>query len=182
MKKLLLFLLASVLTFGCSRDSVDDENVTLKRANVPIPCKGVVCMTEKEGIERMPVFLPGTEIPVEGVTMSREAWLSGHLTLMGNFQEQSSMTGLVAYLDLEAYAEGRIVLHAEYVARIFASNGDYVDLFSPITIEKIDDDRFITGTVLITGGSGRFENVSGQSVLNGIIPCWDIEGEWIFTR
>lgn len=182
MKKLMLLLLPLALTLGCSRDVPDDEGVTLKSAIVPVPMKGIVCMAEKEGVERMPVFLPGTEIPVQGVSMSREAWLSGHLTHMGNFEEQSSMTGIVAYLDLEAYAEGRIVLHAEYVARIYAANGDYIDLCSPITIEKIGDERYITGTVSITGGSGRFENAEGQSVLDGIIPCWNVYGEWVFPR
>lgn len=176
-------MLPLVVLFGCSRDTTDDENVFLKKANVPIPLKGVFCMTEKEGVERMPVFLPGTEIPVAGVTMSREAWLSGHMTLMGDYREQTFMTGIVAYLDLEAYAEGRIVLHAEYVARVYAANGDYIDVYSPITIEKLsNDDRHITGTVIMTGGSGKFENAQGQGVLDGILPCWDVEGEWVFPR
>ncbi len=182
MKKLIVFLLPLVLIFGCSRDAVNDENVILKKAKVPIPMKGVICMTEKEGVERMPVWFPGTETPVPGVSMSREAWLSGHLTLCGKLGEESSMTGIYAYLDMEAYGEGRIVLNALYTARIFAANGDFIDLNSPIVIEKIGDERYITGTVTLTGGSGNYENITGEGVLNGIIPCWDISGQYMFPR
>jgi hypothetical protein len=181
MKRLLIFLLPLVVIFGCSRDSLDDQNVSLKRAKVPIPCKGTVCMTEKEGVERMPVWLPGTEIPVPGITLSREAWISGHLTLAGNLTEQSCMTGISAYLDMEAYAKGRIVLTADYTARLYAANGDYVDLFSPIEIEVIDDVKYITGTFTLLGGTGKC-NVEGGGVLNGIVPCWDIKGEYLYPR
>ena len=174
-------MLPVVLVFGCSRDSVNDENVMLKKAKVPIPLKGEVCMTEKDGVERMPVLFPGTEEPVPGVTLSREAWLSGHLTLTGNFQEQSSMTGISAYLDMEAYAEGRIVLLAQYTGRLIAANGDYCDFVSPIEIEVVGEEKYITGTVTITNGSGRFENVTAEGVFSGIVPCWTVEGEYIFT-
>ena len=92
------------------------------------------------------------------------------------------MTGLVAYLDMDAYAEGRIVLTADYVGRIYAANGDYFDFFSPIVIEVIDDVKHITGTVSITSGTGKFENVTGDSYLSGIVPCWDVVGEWVFPR
>lgn len=182
MKKFLILLLPLVVIFGCTRDTTDDENVVLKRAKVPIPLKGVVCMTEKEGVDRLPVFFPGTEIPVPGVTLSSEAWLAGHMTFVGNFREESAMTGLVAYLDMDAYAEGRIVLNADYVGRIYAANGDYFDFFSPIVIEVIDDVKHITGTVSITSGTGKFENVTGDSYLSGIVPCWDVVGEWVFPR
>jgi hypothetical protein len=171
-----------VLLFSCSRDTVNDENVVLKKAKVPIPLRGVICMSEKEGMDRMPVWIPGTEIPVPGVTLSREAWLSGHLTLAGNIMEQSAMTGMFAYLDMAAYAEGRIVLQAEYTGRLFAANGDYCDFVSPIVIEVIEDQKYITGTVTINGGTGKFENITGDAVLNGIVPCWNVEGEYVYLK
>lgn len=182
MKRFLILLLPLVVIFGCSRDSLDDQNVSLKKAKVPIPLKGTVCMTEKEGVDRMPVWFPGTEIPVPGVTLSREAWMSGHLTVAGNLTEQSSMTGNWAYLDMQAYSEGRTVLLAEYTARLFAANGDYVDLTSWIAIEVIEEVKLITGTFMLNGGTGKCENVSGEGVLNGIVPCWDVEGEYIYPR
>jgi hypothetical protein len=187
MKKLMIFLLPVIVTFGCSRDSLNDENVTLKKAKVPISMKGVVCMTEKEGVERMPVFLPGTEVPVPGVDLSREAWLSGHATHTGNFMEQSEMTGIVAYLDMDAYAQGRKVLNADYFGKIYGANGDYFSFVSSIVIEVIelpdgDSQKIITGTFTITGGSGNFENAAGCGVLNGIVPCWDIDGTLNYPR
>ena len=178
----MIFLLPVVVIFGCSRDSLDNENVMLKKAMVPIPMKGVVCMTEKEGVERMPVWFPGTETPVPGVSLSREAWIAGNMTHTGQLMEQSEMIGIVAYLDMAAYSEGRIVLLADYTARLFAANGDYIDLFSSIVIEVIGDVKYITGTFTLTGGSGNFENVSGSGTLDGIVPCWDIMGECIYTR
>ena len=178
----MLLLLPLVVIFGCTRDTTDDESVILKRANVPIPCKGVVCMIEKEGVDRLPVFFPDTEKPVPGVTLSSEAWLYGHMAFVGNIREESAMTGLVAYLDMDAYAEGRIVLTADYVGRMYSANGDYFDFFSPIVIEIIDGEKHITGTVTITSGCGKFENATGTSTLSGIVPCWDVVGKWEFSR
>ena len=182
MKRLMLLLLPVVLVFGCSRDLTDDQNVSLKKAKVPIPLKGVICMSEKDGVDRMPVWFPGTEIPVPGVTLSREAWLTGHLTLCGNLAEQSEMTGIFAYLDMDAYNEGRIVLIAQYTGRIYGASGDYCDYVSPIEIEVIGEEKYITGTVTITGGTGRFENVTAEAVFTGIVPCWTVDGEYVYMN
>jgi hypothetical protein len=181
MKRLMIFLLPVIVIFGCSRDSLNDENVTLKKAKVPIPMKGVVCMTEKEGAERLQVLNPMTEEPT-GVTLSSEAWLSGNLTHLGKFMEQSYMVGSNAYLDLEAYAEGRIVLTADYAVKLYAANGDYCNIMSSIVIEVIDSQKFITGTYTFNGGTGNFENAAGGGVLNGIVPCWDIVGTLEYPR
>ena len=110
--------------------------------------------------------------------MSGFATLSGHATHMGIFKAPTSMTGISASLDMAALAQGRVVLVALYTARLTGANGDFIDLVSPIRIDVTDQShRVITGTFTITGGSGRFENASGGGVLEGVLPCWNCDGQ-----
>ena len=165
-----------------------------KRAAVPIPLKGIICI--QEGIQNMPVA--GTPvINSEGVILVPElfllstATLNGHATHMGNFiVEQTSMTGVSGHLDIGALlSQGKIVFIADYYGSITAANGDHFDFVSSIVIDATNADAsdqarggIITGTFTVTGGTGRFENATGGGVLNGILPCWYIDGTLEFSR
>ena len=89
--------------------------------------------------------------------------------------EQTFMTGREgAYLDYDAYMEGKTIVVATYDVRLYAANGDYIDLVSNIRINR--GDQTITGVNTVTGGTGRFENVAGSGTISGVIPCWYSEG------
>lgn len=183
MKKLVCLMIAStVFLVSFTKDTMTDENLVQPGSKVPVPMKGIICMSQNNDF-RLPVSgtpvmdATGKEI-VPAISMSGFATLAGHATHMGTFKAQSSMTGISASLDMGALAQGRVVLVAFYTARLTGANGDFVDLVSPIRIDVTDQShRVITGTFTITGGSGRFENASGGGVINGVLPCWDVDGQ-----
>lgn len=182
MKKFIVFFAVSMLLFlgsGCNKDPffTEEPEVSLKSANVPIPSKGEICMISSD--DRLDVHFGSPTGPVTGIDdLSRTAFLYGHMTHTGNLSEQSFMTGREgAYLDAEAYFEGKIVIVAIYDAHIIAANGDSFDVVSHITIDATDPDhKIIAGTTSVTGGTGKFENATGEGTLNGVLPCWDVEG------
>jgi len=146
-------------------------------------------MTSNNDVPRMPVA--GTpvlnssgEVVIPQLDLSGAAWLAGHATHMGELiAAQSYMTGVHAELDMVALSQGKIVLVAEYEALLTGDNGDHINLISNIRIDSTDpSNRIITGDWYATGGSGNFENVTGSGVLNGILPCWDVDGTIAFSR
>jgi len=180
MKLKCLFL--TVLTFlflmvGCNKDAFIDEgsNAPLKSAKVPVPLKGEICMTSNDDDQW---HVDGTPYgPVPDLYLSRTALLSGNLSHMGKLTEQSSMTGLFAYLDMDALTKGRVVIVSDYEAVIYGANGDYSELISHIRIDVTDQaHQIITGDYTSTGGSGKFENAICTGVLSGVLPCWNIDG------
>lgn len=177
MKKLACFIaiVSLAMLFGCSKDILTDENLELKKAKVPIPLKGETCMVP-DSEERILVHFGSPDGPiVPDATVVKYTTLYGNMTHLGKIGEESWMEGREgAYIDAVAYAEGQTIVVATYDARIFAANGDYIDIVSNIRIDR--SNQSITGENTITGGSGRFENVTGTSTLSGVIPCWDVEG------
>ena len=183
MKTLVCLLFTSLMTlFSCSKDVVNDDNVVLKKANVDIPMKGEVCMSNNPDIPKLPV--EGTPVgPLPELFMSGGAWFSGHMTHMGELQSQSSMTGLNAHIDIVSLSMGKVVFVALYTAILVGDNGDFFTLLANIRIDVTDQDyKVITGDWTITGGSGKFENAVGGGLLSGILPCWKLDGTIEFPR
>lgn len=173
--------------FSFSNGPLADDNLILTKAKVPVPLKGIVCMSDNNlrmPVANTPVIDPGTgKVVVPPLDLAAFAVLSGHSTHMGILKAGSSMTGVSAELDLNALTHHRIVILGEYKGRLTGANGDDIDFVSSITIDATDpSSRAITGTFTLTGGSGNFENASGNGVLNGIIPCWDIVGQLEYSR
>ena len=190
MKNLSCLLIVSlVMLFSCARDVLTDESVDLKKAGVPIPMKGELCMTYNNDVPRMPVagtplLGPSGNVLIPQLYLSGAAWLAGHATHMGELiAGQSYMTGIHAELDMIALSEGKIVVEAEYEAILTGDNGDFINLTSYIRIDSTDpSNRIITGDWYATSGSGNFENVTGNGVLNGILPCWDVDGTIAYSK
>ena len=184
LKCLILTIAAFLLVFnGCNKDAFFDEepDVVLKKANVPIPFKGDLCMTPDNEVRIAVHFGSPTGPIVPGTTMAKIAWLSGNATHVGKLSEQSFMTCREgAYLDAVAFSQGKKILYATYDARIFAANGDYVDMVSAIRIDG--SAQTLTADYTITGGSGRFENAAGSGLLSGELHCWHVEGTLEYPR
>jgi hypothetical protein len=186
MKLKCLFLTVAALLFlfnGCNKDAFfgEEPDVVLKKANVPIPLKGEVCMTLNNE-ERIDVHFGSPDGPVvPGATLAKIAWLSGNMTHMGKLGEESWMECREgAYLDAVAFNQGKKIVVATYDARLFAANGNYIDLVSNIRIDR--DAQTLTADYLITGGSGNFENAAGSGLLSGTVHCWDVEGTLEYPR
>jgi hypothetical protein len=183
--KCLLFTVTALLLIfaGCNKEDFTEDysnsNPDLKKAQVPIPMKGEICMVGVEE-DRLTVHFGSPDGPVvPGVDLSRSAWLNGNMTHTGKMGAQSFMTGREgAYIDADAYSKGKIIIVATYDVRIFAAHGDYLDLYSEILIDATDsNNRLITGDTHINGGTGVFENASGLGYLSGVIPCWEVDGK-----
>jgi len=182
MKKFIAFFAVSILLFvgsGCNKDPffTEEPELTLKSANVPIPLKGEICMVSND--DRLDVHYGNPDGPViAAIDLSRTAWLTGNMNHTGKLNEQSFMTGREgAYLDATAFSQGKIIIVATYDARIVAANGDYLDIVSEIEIDATDSShRIISGEYIVTGGIGKYKNVTGKGTLNGVLPCWDVEG------
>ncbi len=186
MKLKCFFLTVAALLFlfnGCNKDAFfsEEPEVVLKKANVPIPLKGETCMVSGSE-DRIAVHFGSPTGPiVPGATVVKYTSLYGNLTHMGKLGEESWMEGREgAYLDAVAFSQGKKIVVATYDARLFAANGDYIDIVSNIRIDR--DNGTITGENTITGGSGRFENAAGSGTLNGVLPCWDVDGTLEFPR
>ena len=185
MKKLISFtVICLIMLLGCTKDLMNDENAVLKKANIPIPLKGYMCMgddnTNRIPVANTPVVDPSTgKVLIPKLTLAGLAHLSGHATHLGIFDTDNSyMTGSDAYLDLVAlFTEHKIIVKAKYLLVITGAQGDCVRGTSNIAIDRTaPGNGIITADWSLTGGTGRFENVSGEGIMSGIVPCWDIEG------
>lgn len=188
MKKSVFLLIVSIaFLFSFANNTRTDENRDLTKAKVPVPMKGIVCMQDnalRMPVGNTPVIDPKTgKVLVPALDLAAFAVLTGQSTHMGIFKAGSSMTGVSAEIDLNELAHHKIVITGDYKGRLTGANGDYIDFVSSIVIDATDpSNRAITGTFTLTGGSGNFENASGSGVLNGIIPCWDIDGQLEYSR
>ena len=187
MKNLICLLTVSLmLLFGCSKDVLNDETPDLKRAKVPLPVKGEICMTYNydvplRHVEGTPVIISG-KVVVPDLYLSGESWLSGHLTQMGELLETSHMKSLSARLDMEALSKGRVVCVGVFEATAIGNNGSITNI-SNVRIDVTDNPVWtITGKYTNTGGTGKFEGATGNGDVSGILPCMDIEGILEFPR
>jgi hypothetical protein len=174
-----LFAIAMLLFAGCAKDEIFSDNAgknELKKANVPIPNKGEACMIPDTTV-LLPVTLGPNGPVLPKIIMYKYASLTGHSTHFGKFGEQTSMSGNWAYLDKEALAQGKKIIVSEYEVFTYAANGDYTVGISVSRIDVTDpNNKIITGTIETNGGTGRFENAVGSGEINGVLPCWTIEG------
>lgn len=75
------------------------------------------------------------------------------------------------------------VIVSVYEVKTYSANGDYTLAISNSRIDATDpDNKIITGDFTYTGGSGKWENVTGGGVINGVLPCWDMEGTIQFEK
>lgn len=180
MKILIGFFVAALLLLaGCAKDDMFNETQglpELKKAKVPIPSKGEICMVYNHDVPLRHV--DGTPYgPIPDLYVSGEAWLSGQMTHMGKLSEESWMRSISAQLDKDALSEGKVVIAAVFEATSYGASGDYTVGLSNVRLDVTNPDQWtITGFWEITGGSGKYENSTGSGVLSGSLPCWEMEG------
>lgn len=180
----ILIALAIIVVAGCAKDYTMDENMDspeLKNAIVPIPFKGELCMIGNQE-DPLPVTAGPDGPVIPAITMVRTAQLTGIQSHFGKLGDLSMMTGNWAYLDMGALPAKKLLV-SEYEGITYGANGDYMTFITHTVIDVTDPDhKTITGDYTITGGSGKWENVTGSGVLNGVLPCLTSEGVLIFPR
>jgi hypothetical protein len=131
----------------------------------------------------MPVTAGPNGPVIPNVTMVKTAKITGHNTHSGKVGEQSLMTGISAYMDMAELSKGKRVLVSVYEVKSYGANGDYTLMISNSRIDVTDkENMIITGDYTYTGGSGKWENISGGGVISGVLPCWKSEGTIQFEK
>lgn len=193
MKNFLYFLVVSFgMLFGCAKESINDENLDLKKAKVPVPMKAEFCMTPDPATP--PVKVQGTPLyhPVTGALIFPAAFLpgagsiSGHATHMGEvITGESPMTTVSCYLDIpHLMATQEPVVVANYAGKITADNGDYYKFTA--TLNVVLPGMTFTGQVYMFDGTGNFEGMTGTVDVAGQgnpatkISCWTGTGTMVF--
>lgn len=157
----ILFVLVAVVLSGFSRDSQTVR--TGKWIVVPLKFSGVVL--PDDGRERIPC------LPVEyGIAHSRFGFLQGHQTHGGELiTEQSTWEIISCSTDL---ATG--INTSQCVGVNTVSNRDTYNYYATMLINIVTQD--VTMNVTVSGGTGRFEGVTGEATFSGkfvghTIPC-----------
>lgn len=185
MKKLnyfFLFLLITVLFSGCSefetnQDLMNPENAPeLKKAKVPIPAK---CWTTT-----VPDFSQGTVLcipEIAGVKVVAGGNMSGIEAHGGKLDVEKS-TWKVTGCDFD---DEKMEITEDIEGKHTVMNGDYFLYTGTLTASVIDG--AITGTVNISGGTGKFEGGTAEVNITGFldfgtgIATMKGEGYWDFN-
>lgn len=190
MKNLIYLLaVALVMLFSCTKAPMDEEVSpgvkNLKK--VPVPMKIDICMTPDTNrlhVEGTPLVNELGDTIIPSLDLSVGSLLSGHGTHIGQLiKEESNMTGYDAYLMTELLPQGKVVIAATYDGILTAANHDKLSYISYIQIDVTKPPtKIITGDVELTGGTGRFEGATGNCTINGIVPCWSVDGYILFAK
>jgi hypothetical protein len=176
MKTLVYFFAISMLILsGCAKEMLTDENVTLKRAKVPVPMKADFC-----GISD----LSGGFILIQGLPdipqnyLPRKMNISGHATQMGELiTELSWFECTVCYLSVEG---GIPYINQTGNGLMTADNGDNYPITAWIKTSLLN--WSYTGEVTMYSGTGKFKGVSGMATMVGQVDlvagtnCWKGDG------
>ena len=163
--KTLHYLLIGILfaAFGCSEDFLPTENpedvlAAKKKAEVPktvtIPVHGQVTTSP----DYTKPLLPCTPIEMK-VAVASEGTAKGHSTMTGAFvQEESTFETYLC--DVQLTPEGIPIIYAESDVVITGQRGDQKFIKSCMWINVVTN--VVTGFNELTGGTERFEGISGR--------------------
>ena len=134
MKKLIyLFTIALLIFASCVKDFTNDVNLDLKKAKVSIPFKGSFCTNPQAPDPSKPYGF---------------ALITGTATHFGEFITEKSYM----YYTGQTQVSGVMT----------AANGDGITWVHDLILTPNPDGTVtVTGIVTVTGGTGRFEGISG---------------------
>ena len=155
--KILLVLVAVILS-GFSRDSQRTET----GVTVPQKFKGTIILNPSAGLTVCtPLSIPGQEFPPT-IAHSRTGWLEGNQTHGGKL-----ITELSTWEIFSCDTDFTTMLNTSQVEGVnTVANGDAYSYTCTMITNIVS--KTVTIYVTATGGTGRFEGVSGQVTLKGI--------------
>jgi uncharacterized GH25 family protein len=169
------FFIMMMMLVACTKDQfVQEENLELKKAKVPVPLKADFCFTPN--MEVPPMLIVGLPADQPTSYLPSAGWLSGHATHAGELQMMKSpMTAVSAHFDFEKM---RVVWVT--TGKNTAANGDYY--FYDATSYSNPMDGTFTGDVYMRDGIGKFKGMTGTVQMVGQGTCWHAEGTMIYAR
>jgi len=179
MKTLISFFVIMMMMFvACTKDQfVQEENLELKKAKVPVPMKADFCASPAP--DATPMSIPGTQI-----VLPNKMLVSGNATHMGKVITDKSVC-IVKTLEFLVEDE-KPFLKQTGTGVMTAANGDSY----PITWwgkTSLIDWTYI-GEVTMSSGTGKFEGASGVVTMVGTVDlvagtnCWKADGFMEFAR
>jgi hypothetical protein len=181
MKKYFLILALFLVASGCEKvnlegpDTLPAPGLGRQKAEIPEVSTPFTASFRTSG---EPTFI------AEGLALVLGGSISGQATHVGLLQEGSTwdyyfpvesggyvkLSDLLTTLDYEEIPALLSVLEQETIqlplgGTIHSANGDYYTYFG--FVEVVRDTGLLTGIMNFTGGTGRFEGVTGAITLNG---------------
>ncbi len=178
------FFIMMIMFVACTKDQfVQEENLELKKAKVPVPLKADFCFTpnmegafDANGFPNMDVLMLIVGLDPQKPTsyLPRSGWLSGNATHAGKLQMmESPMTAVSA-----KFENNKVVWVT--TGKNTAANGDYY--FYDATSYSNPMDGTFTGDVYMRDGIGKFKGMTGTVQMVGQGTCWHAEGTMIYSR
>lgn len=168
------FVILLMMLVACTQDQfVQDEDLMLKKAKVPVPLKADFCFTPN--MDAPPMLIVGLPADQPTSYLPSAGWLSGHATHSGELQMmESPMTAVSAHFD---FVNMRVVWVT--TGKNTAANGDYY--YYDATSYSNPIDGSFTGDVSMRDGIGKFKGMTGTVQMVGQGTCWHAEGTMIYT-
>lgn len=178
------FFIMMMMLVACTKDQfVQEENLELKKAKVPIPMKADFCATPDMTSPMMLIPIPGLDPKDPKNYLPSKMFVSGNATHMGKVITEKSVC-LVNELNflVEPDADGNPHFFLKQVGTgvMTAANGDSY----PITWwgkTSLADWTYI-GEVTMFSGTGKFEGMTGTVQMIGAVDmvagtnCWKADG------
>ncbi|MBA4409682.1 MAG: hypothetical protein Q8S54_09580 [Bacteroidota bacterium] len=191
MKTLISFcMVLMMMLVACNKDQfVQEEDLMLKKAKVPVPMKADFCATPDLTSTPMLIPIPGLDPNDPNSWLPSKMFVSGQATHMGNVITEKSICEVKT---LELVIEGTSPENFKYfllqkgIGIMTAANGDNY----PITWwgkTSLADWTYI-GEVTMFSGTGKFKGASGVVNMIGAVDrvagtnCWKADGYMEYLR
>jgi hypothetical protein len=170
------FFIMMMMLVACTKDQfVQEENLELKKAKVPVPMKADFCASPAP--DATPMAISGTPI-----VLPNKMLVSGNATHMGKVDTEKSYT-LVESLKL---SEDQLFLEQTGTGVMTAANGDSY----PITwwLKTSLANWTYIGEVKMFDGTGKFKGMTGTVQMVGAVDmvagtnCWKADGFMEFAK
>lgn len=173
-------ILVLAIFFSCAKDSLFNENMNMEKSinqAVMVPAK--CWFTTIPDLSQDFILCSPEDM---GVALLKGGWMKGHLTHGGKLNAELSFYRVIScefdYMTMKV-TESIDGTHT-------AANGDYYFYTGTLTVDVTNGD--LSGTVTVTGGTGRYDGATASLTITGIhnlvtnVATMTGEGLWTFPK
>lgn len=189
MKAILSFCMVMMMVLlACTKDPlVQDEVLTLKKANVPIPMKANFCAVPDMTSTPLLIPIPGLDPTDPKNYLPSKMFVSGNATHMGQVITEKSICEVTEFtflLETDEQNNSLPFLMQKGTGVMTADNGDYYQINWWVKT-SLPSWNYV-GEVEMHDGTGKFEGATGTVSMIGKIDlathsnCWTANGLIVF--
>lgn len=177
------FVIMMVMLFACNKEFNDEEPLTLKKANVPVPMKADFCAVPDMTSTMLLIPIPGLDPADPKNYMPSKMFVSGNATHMGEVITEKSICEVTEFTFLmgtDGDGNPAPFLMQKGTGVMTAANGDYYQINWWVKT-SLPGWTYI-GEVEMYGGTGKFEGMTGTVTMIGAVDkvagtnCWTADG------